>query len=284
MAHGRPASNAGLAPSIGVFDSGLGGLSVLAHLRRMLPDRPLIYLADQARAPYGDRPPKAVLGWSEEITAHLLDEGSEAVVVACNTASSVALERLRARFAGATIVGMEPAVKPAVAASRTGTVGVLATTGTVEGTRLARLIGEHAGSVNVLTQACPGLVELVEDGLTARTQAASLVDSYVTPLINAGADTLVLGCTHYSFLVETVAAAAGPDVTIIDPAEAVARRTASVTKGDDARPGVTASSSVRFMTTGDPVRFRMQLRELLGEDHPTHHVSPERLGAPADIR
>lgn len=259
---------------IAVFDSGLGGLSVLLHLRRLLPRAEFVYLADQARAPYGDRTQSEVLAFSAQVVAHLTGDGCGAVVVACNTASSVALEPLRSMFPATPIVGMEPAVKPAAASTSSGIVGVLATTRTVEGERLARLIAAHAGGVKVITQACPGLVELVEDGLVDTPETRAVVRQYVQPLVERGADTLVLGCTHYSFLEALIREEAGAHVTIIDPAEAVARRTASVV---GTGPG---EATVRFETTGDPVRLRRQLTELLGSAYPTFGVDLTNVAAP----
>ncbi len=236
---------------------------MLHHLQRLIPGTDFVYLADQARAPYGDRTAAEVLSFSSDIVEHLTRTKCDAVVVACNTASSVALEPLRALYPEIQIVGMEPAVKPAAASTRSGVVGVMATTRTVEGERLARLVADHAEGVTVITQACPGLVELVEDGLVDATETRVAVRRYVRPLIEQGADTLVLGCTHYSFLEHIIRQEAGDAVAIIDPAEAVARRAASLVEG------TTGSASVRFETTGDPVRLRRQLTELLGKAYPT---------------
>lgn len=232
----------------------------------MVPGHALGYLADQARAPYGERSDDEVLRYTSAAVAHLTAEPTAAVVIACNTASSVALETVRERFGGVAVVGMEPAVKPAAAATRSGVVGVLATTKTAEGDRLARLIAVHADGVEVVTRACPGLVEMVEDGLLDGPATRAAIERYVGPLIDRGADTLVLGCTHFSFLREIISRTAGPGVTVIDPAEAVARRTASLV-GRAQGP-----RSVRYETTGDPVRFRHQLHELLGIDAPTHEA------------
>jgi len=259
---------------IAVFDSGLGGLSVLLHLRRLLPHAGLVYLADQARAPYGDRAESEVLTYSAQVVAHLTAGGCDAVVVACNTASSVALEPLRAMFPTTPIIGMEPAVKPAAASTASGVIAVLATTRTVEGERLARLIAAYAEGVTVITQACPGLVELVEDGLVDAPETRTAVRQYIQPLVERGADTLVLGCTHYSFLEAIIREEAGEHVTVIDPAEAVARRAATI-----AGAGA-GEAMVRFETTGDPVRLRRQLTELLGTAHPTFGVDLMGVAAP----
>ena len=192
------------------------------------------------------------------------------MVVACNTASDAALEHLRARWPATPFVGMEPAVKPAARSSAARKVGVLATTRTIEGRRLARVISEHAEDAAIYLRACPGLVELVEDGLAGSTHADTLIASYVEPLIAEGVDTLVLGCTHYSFLTASVQRVAGPTVTIIDPSGAVAAQTARLLSERRSLVLDGASGSVRFETSGDRVRMRTQLREILDIEAPTH--------------
>jgi len=246
--------------SIGIFDSGLGGLSVLNHARHLFPNEQFIYLADQRRAPYGDRTREEVFDYTVIAVDRLLAAGVKGVVIACNTASDVALDRMRELHPGIPFVGIEPAVKPAVAASRTGIIGVLATSGTVNGERLRSLIGKYAGTSTILTKACPGLVELIEDGLGDSRQTEALLGEYITPLITAGADTLVLGCTHYSFIADRVAKVAGPAVAIVDPADAVARQIGRTIRLDGAEGGI------RYETSGDAVRMRRQLSEMFNED------------------
>lgn len=250
---------------IGIFDSGLGGLSVLVHATRLLPERAFAYVADQARAPYGDLPVELVRSHAHEIVQGLIDDGSDVVVVACNTASEAALDDLRARHPEVAVVGMEPAVKPAVELTRTGTIGVLATSGTIAGRRLSSVIERFATGRRVLAQACPGLVELVEDGLADSHEARRMLSEYVHPLVADGADTLVLGCTHYTFLADSLRAVVGDDIAIVDPAEAVAAQIRRV-----AGPVVHDPGPTRFETTGDPVRMRRQLNEILGIDAPVH--------------
>lgn len=257
---------------IGVFDSGLGGLAVLAQLRARLPGEDFVYLADQRHAPYGDLSVETVRQLTVEAVDHLVEtHAAKMVVIACNTASDAALDHVR-KLRATPFVGMEPAVKPAVAASVSGRIGVLATTRTIEGERLARVITAHAAGRTVISCACPGLVELVEDGLSHSQHAEALVASYVDPLVEQGVDTLVLGCTHYSFLHDTIATVAGPTVSIIDPAEAVAEQTARVLEGLPFEGRPVLGGSVRFETSGDGVRMRRQLREILDEDAPTHQL------------
>jgi glutamate racemase (EC 5.1.1.3) len=187
------------AAPVGVFDSGLGGLSVLAELRALLPHRDFIYVADSGHCPYGDRSPDEIRARAQAITTFLIGQGAELVVVACNAATVTAIDALRAQYA-LPFVGMEPAIKPAAARTRSGVVGVLATTVTARGERLQRLVRDHASGVQVLTQPCPGLVERVEDGALHDPATEALLRRYLDPLLQAGADTVVLGCTHYPFL------------------------------------------------------------------------------------
>lgn len=208
--------------TIGIFDSGVGGLSVLHHIRRALPEENLIYCADSAHAPYGDKSPDFISARSHTLTRFLISQGAEAIVVACNTATATAISGLRSQFT-LPIVGMEPAVKPAVAATRSGVIGVLATVGTLESARFAALLERYAGNAVIVTQSCPGLVEQVEQGNLAGDITRDLIERYTAPLLAQGADTLILGCTHYPFLAPLVGKIVGPDIALIDTGEAVAR-------------------------------------------------------------
>jgi len=207
---------------VGVFDSGVGGLSLLADVRALLPAENLLYAADSGHAPYGDKPQHVIIERSLAVTRFLLDQGAKAVVVACNTATSAAVRALRAEFTQ-PIVAMEPAIKPAVAGSRTRVIGVLATTQTVAGDNIARLKERFGTGAEVLLQACPGLVERVEACELDGPRTRELVTRYVRPLVERGADTLVLGCTHYPFLMPLIGEIAGPGVSIMNPGPAVAR-------------------------------------------------------------
>jgi glutamate racemase len=211
------------ANAIGVFDSGVGGLSVLRHIRAQLPRLPLYYVADSGHVPYGSKTADYIRERSLKLTEFLLGQGAATVVIACNTATAAAAALLRARFT-IPIVAMEPAVKPAVTATRSGVVGVLATVGTLESARFAALLEQYAGDVEIVTQACPGLVEQVEAGELATAATRELVKRYTTPLLERGADTLVLGCTHYPFLRPLIAELVGPEIHLIDTGEAVARQ------------------------------------------------------------
>lgn len=210
------------AAPLGVFDSGLGGLSVLRAIRARLPHEHLIYFADTACAPYGGRDADFIRARSERSAARLVELGVKALVVACNTATAVAVDALRTQLT-IPVIGIEPAIKPAAAASRSKVVGVLATAATLASPRYTALALRVAGGARLLHQPCPGWVELVEAGDFASPTTFALVRERVAPLVAAGADTLVLGCTHYPFLEAAIRAAAGPGVSLIEPGAAVAR-------------------------------------------------------------
>lgn len=243
---------------IGIFDSGIGGLSVLAEVRKLTPGHPIVYLADQAWAPYGERTLEAVRERAVAISEFLLERGCELIVVACNSASAAALHHLREVFPDVPFVGMEPAVKPAASRSERGVIGVLATDATFQGELYASVVDRHAGGKEVVAQACPGLAEAVETRGADDPETADLVARYLEPLQAAGVDTIVLGCTHYPFLLGTIRRLVGEDVAVIDPAPAVARQTLRLL-GEPTTGGGTS-----FLTTADPQRFNLQIERLLG--------------------
>ncbi len=249
--------------AIGVFDSGIGGLSVLRHIRAALPTAPLLYVADSGHVPYGDKTPDYIRERSLHIAQFLLSQGAATIVIACNTATAAAAATLRERFA-VPIVGMEPAVKPAVAATRTGVVGVLATVGTLESARFAALLEQYAGSVEIVTQACPGLVEQVEAGALDTDATHALLERYTKPLLARGADTLVLGCTHYAFLSSAITSVVGSGVTLIDTGAAVARQVVRRWPGAPAAAG--GAVVERFWSTGDVVSARRIVGRLWESD------------------
>jgi glutamate racemase len=250
------------ANAIGVFDSGVGGLSVLRHVRTQLPRLPLLYVADSGHVPYGDKTPDYIRERSVALTQFLVREGAAAVVVACNTATAAAAATLREEF-DIPVVAMEPAVKPAVTATRSGVVGVLATVGTIESARFAALLEQYAGDVEIVTQACPGLVEQVEAGELTTAATRELVDRFTQPLIERGADTIVLGCTHYPFLRPLIAEAAGSHVQLIDTGEAVARQV--VRRIPEALLGrIDAIPDERFWTSGDARSAQRIVSQLWG--------------------
>lgn len=211
------------AGAIGVFDSGVGGLSVLHHIRRTLPHERLIYVADSGHVPYGDKSPEYIEQRSHALTRFLIEQGADAIVIACNTATAAAVASLRQHFS-IPIVGMEPAIKPAVAATRSGVVGVLATVGTLESARFAALLERYAGDVEIVTQGCMGLVEQVELGELTSAKTRDLIERYTAPLLARGADTFILGCTHYPFLAALIREVAGDSIVLVDTGAAVARQ------------------------------------------------------------
>jgi glutamate racemase len=245
---------------IGIFDSGVGGVSVWREVRRCLPSEDIVYVADSAHAPYGDKPAAFIAQRSAIITDFLIAQGAKALVVACNTATGIAVDELRRRHAF-PIVAIEPAIKPAMSLTRSGVVGVLATSQTIASERFGRLVqrvrAETPGT-EVMTQACPGLVEQIERGETTG-ETRALVARYVSPLLAAGADTIVLGCTHYPLIAGTIQSVAGDSVTLVDPAEAVARelRRRLAERGLLALPDRTGT--LRFCTSGSAAQLFEQL-------------------------
>ena len=236
---------------IGVFDSGLGGLSVLREIVRLLPHEDIVYVADSGYCPYGGKPQPQIIERACRITDFLLEAGSKLVVVACNTATIAAVEYLRANYS-VSFVGMEPAVKPAVSLTSSGTIGVLATVATLSGEKLHRLLDRHAGNVRIITQPCPGLPERVEAGDLSGAATRALVKQYTAPLLAAGADVLVLGSTHYPFLRPLIQEIVGPGVCLLDTGEAVARRTASLLQREQMLTEGRVAGTIRWLTSGEP--------------------------------
>ena len=246
--------------SIGIFDSGVGGLSVMAELAREVPQEDLLYFADSAHCPYGRRPHGEIQCLARGIVTFLLSQGAKIIVVACNTASAAALRHLRETFE-VPIVGMEPAVKPAAEGTDSRVVGVMATEATFQGALFTSLVERFAAEVEVLTQTCPGLVEQVEAGLVMEPSTRQMLETYLRPMLDAGVDSLVLGCTHYPFLRPLIAEIAGDRVEIIDPGPAVARQTTRILRREGlVRDGGRARHT--FYTSGDPRVFTRLLEQL----------------------
>ena len=246
---------------IGVFDSGVGGLSVLLAIRRELPEEDVVYVADSGHAPYGDRTREFIEARAMAIVEFLRGERVKAVVVACNTATGVAVDLLRSRY-DFPIVAMEPAVKPAAMVTQTGIVGVLATARTLSSSNFLRLVDRHGGGVRVLVQPCPRLVEQVEHGELSSDTTRSLVEDYVRPVVAKGADTLVLGCTHYAFLRPLIQEIAGPGVSLIDPALPVARELRRRLDVEQLRAPGGRPGTERFWSSGPPEAVEAVISEL----------------------
>lgn len=244
---------------IGIFDSGIGGLSVLRELKELLPDEHYIYYADSAHCPYGEKPKEYIVQRARFITEFLLSKGADIIVVACNTATASAIRELREMWPDVPFVGIEPAVKPAALASKTGVIGVLATYGTLRGGNYLDLRDRYTDNVKVVEHVGSGFVELVEKGVLEGVQAEIVVRKSVEPLISQGADVLVLGCTHYPFLKNTIARIAGPEVTIINPAPAVAAQVARLYKASDHSAGY----SIELHSSGDEALLKEFYAKLL---------------------
>lgn len=238
-----------IAP-IGVFDSGLGGITVMQELVKRLPQEDFLYVADSGHCPYGGKSAEEITARARAITEALLARGAKLIVVACNTATIAAIETLRADYP-VSFVGMEPAVKPAAARTYSGVIGVLATGAALAGEKLHKLIREHAGGVRVITQPCPGLVERVELGDLNGPQTRQLVERYTQPLLESGADVLVLGCTHYPFLRPLIAEVVGPRVVIMDTGEAVSRRAEALLLAEGLLVASPLPGKVQWFSTGD---------------------------------
>jgi glutamate racemase len=248
---------------VGVFDSGVGGLSVWREIARQLPHEDIVYLADQAHVPYGFRSLEEIRAFDEAVTRFLLDQGVKAIVIACNAASVAGLDYLRALYPDVPFVGMEPAVKPAAERTRTGVIGVIATHAAFQGERFASLVARYAGDAQVLTCVGVGLVEAVEAGALDTPETEVLLQKLLTPLIEAGADQIVLGCSHYPFLLPAIERIVGPDVAAVDPSPAVARQTARVLakRGLEADRGRVGRYA--FVTTGDADKFAVMVKDLI---------------------
>ena len=238
---------------IGVFDSGVGGLSVFREIRRLLPEQSYIYYSDNAHCPYGEKSCEYIIQRAREISSFLISKGAEIIVVACNTATAAAINMLREEFP-VKFIGMEPAIKPAALNTQTGVVGVLATAGTLKAVKYLDTREKYSGGVRIVEHVGQGFVELVERGETSGEEAERIVAESVCPLLDAGADTIVLGCTHYPFLADAIrkAAASVGEVTLIDPAPAVARQLVKVM----AEQGIAMESpggfSIELHSSGDP--------------------------------
>ncbi|WP_271410769.1 glutamate racemase [Pseudomonas sp. Q1-7] len=252
------------AATIGVFDSGVGGLSVLREIRTLLPRESLLYVADSGHVPYGEKSADFIRERSHQIAEFLLGQGAKALVLACNTATVAAVADLRERYPQLPIVGMEPAVKPAAAATRSGVVGVLATTGTLRSAKFAALLDRFAADVRVITQPCPGLVERIEAGDLMGALTRELLMGYVEPLLAEGCDTLILGCTHYPFLRPLLHELVPDSVSLIDTGAAVARQVQRLLDAHDLLAEGEAVAC-RFWSSGDAAAMQRILPTLWGE-------------------
>ncbi len=257
---------------IGVFDSGVGGLSVLRAIRQLMPEEPILYLGDQGHVPYGPRALEQVRDFSEAITRFLMDQGAKLIVVACNTASAAALHFLRATFPDVLFVGMEPAIKPAAEHTHSGLVGVLATPATFQGALYASVLERFANGVQVLQHTCPGLVGLIERGELDGDEPRAILETALRPMLDRGIDTVVLGCTHYPFVIPLIEQVVGEHVRVIDPAPAVARQVKRLLDANGLKRPPGEPTEIRFYTSGDVDAFMSILPKLLGELGPVQSI------------
>jgi glutamate racemase len=250
---------------IGVFDSGVGGLSVLRAIRETIPTQSVIYVADQAHVPYGVRSLEEVREFSHAITRFLLSQGAKLIVVACNTASVAALKSLREEFKDVPFVGMEPAVKPAAEQTHSKVVGVLATYATFQGQMYNSVVERFAQGVTILQDHCPGLVAEIEKGNFTGVETERILRNALEPMISKSVDTVVMGCTHYPFVIPLIQKITGPSVKVIDPAPAIARQVQRLLEAHDSMPEMVTLAGVEFITTGDPEDFSQRLPYFINE-------------------
>jgi len=254
------------ASPIGIYDSGVGGLTVLRAVRELLPHEDLLYFADQAKVPYGNRPLEEVRALAEGVTRYLMERGAKLIVVACNTASAAALKHLRALYPDFPFVGMEPAVKPAAEQTLSGKVGVLATPSTFQGEMYASVVERFAKDVQVFQATCPGMVRQIEKGYLSTPKTRMILEEALKPMLKEGADTLVMGCTHFPFVIPLIREIAGEDVRVIDPAPAVARQVKRVLEAGGLLRASDSVGKTVFLTSAEAGKLEALLPKLLGMD------------------
>src|ERR1041385_4572747 len=245
---------------IGIFDSGIGGVSVLRAIRELLPNENLIYFGDNAHLPYGEKSMEEIRKFSEGVVNFLLEKKCKIIVIACNTASAAALKHLRALHPEVSFVGMEPAVKPAAEQTQSGVVGVIATTATFQGELFASVVERFAQNVKVLNQPCPGLVQQIEAGKLETADTEKMLRGWLGPMQEKNIDTLVLACTHYPFVLPLIKKILGEKVRVIDPAPAIARQVKKILKEknllrEDQSAVDGQHAAVEYFTSGDKFSF-----------------------------
>ncbi|MBY4805917.1 glutamate racemase [Burkholderia cepacia] len=271
--HSVIAATSTTAAPIGIFDSGLGGLSVLRAARAQLPDESFIYVADSHHAPYGPRDEAFITERTLAIGEWLAREGAKALVIACNTATARAIAAIREHLP-MPLVGVEPGIKPAAAVSASGVAGVLATQSTLNSPRFQALLDRYGAGRRFICQPGHGLVEAIERGDTNSPALRALLDSYLQPMLDDGADTLVLGCTHYPFFTETIRDLVGDRLTIVDTSDAIARQLARILDERSLRaPAGTRAAPPRFCSTSDGRQLQVLASTLLGLAAPVESVT-----------
>lgn len=253
------------ANAIGVMDSGVGGLTVMQHIHRLLPHEHLNYVADSQYAPYGSLSPESITDRCFTIADFLIEQNVKALVVACNTATAASIQLMRAKY-GLPIIGMEPAVKPAALASKNGIIGVLATVGTLKSAQFAALLTNYGQDIQVHTQGCIGLVECIERGEIYAASTKALIAEYCAPLLEAGADTIVLGCTHYPFVRDVIQGVVGGGVTVIDTGEAVAKHLQATLEAKSLLTSTEEEAGVLVWTNNTAADRDAVIQQLWGDD------------------
>lgn len=247
---------------IGIFDSGIGGLSVYREVRKLLPGESIVYLSDSIHLPYGDKPIQDIRDYTFTVSDFFIRYPVKVIVIACNTASAAALHPLRKAFPHILFVGMEPAVKPAAERTSTGKIGVIATVATFQGDLFRSVVDRFAGDTEIIAQPCPGLVQLIEAGKWNDAETEIMLRGWLEPMVSAGIDRLVLGCTHYPFVSLLIQKIIGPDIELIDPAPAVARQVKRVLEAGNLLSSEGQAVSDRFLTTGNKADFDRAARLL----------------------
>ncbi|PKO11213.1 MAG: glutamate racemase [Chloroflexi bacterium HGW-Chloroflexi-2] len=258
--------------TIGIFDSGVGGLSVLREIRNQVPDSPIIYFGDQFHVPYGQRELDEVYSLSRVITQFLLNLGAGIIVVACNTASAAALYPLREEFQGIPFVGMEPAVKPAAEKTHSGKVGVLATPATFQSKLYNSVVERFAKNVKIYQNTCSGLVQEIEKGNFSGIETRNILENALYPMLENEIDSIVLGCTHYPFVIPLIKEIVGPDVTVIDPAPAVAKQTMRILSKDIDSGANKNKNNTILLTSGSIKEFKNFINLIDINNYEIHQV------------
>jgi len=246
---------------------------VLRAIRAQMPEESVVYFGDQGHIPYGPRPMEQIRNFSETITRFLLEHKAKVIVVACNTASAAALKYLRQKFPEIPFVGMEPAVKPAAEQTHTGKVGVIATPATFQGALYASVVERFASGVELLQDTCPGLVQEIEQGNLEGKETRDILENALVPMLARNIDTVVLGCTHYPFVIPLIQQIVGENVRVIDPAPSVAKQVRRVLEADGSKNQPDERGEIRFYTSGEPEEFKSLLPKLLGEIGKVEKVS-----------
>ncbi|MBN1267743.1 MAG: glutamate racemase [Anaerolineales bacterium] len=249
---------------LGIFDSGVGGLSILKAVRESLPEERLLYFADQAHVPYGVRSLKEIRSFSEAITRFLIEEQAKMIIIACNTASGAALKHIRTTFPTEPIIGLEPAITPAARQTKTGKIAVLATKATLKSEIYLATRKLLSGQTEIFEAILEGIVEEIEAGRIDSDRVDSILRKYLLPLLEKGVDTFVLGCTHYPFVMKQMSKITGPEVNIIDPAAQVADHIARTLGERNLLAPKQGQTELCFYSTKDPLQLVQTARSLTG--------------------